>query len=345
MPMSSGGREPRFLRSIQHLRAVAASMVVLHHSVEPYPGAMLAGLDWGQAGVATFFVISGYIIWSSSRRERPAQFALRRLIRIVPVYWLALLLVLALNRASWGGGLFVPSTVLKSFLFIPYFGYGPGTFVFPILVPSWTLYIEVMFYAVFWLGMVLGRPLAVSGAVLCGLVALGALDLNHAPALMLYSKWICLLFVAGMLIARHAGALPVGLPLVWMLAGAMLVAGWAILPVPRLALGCGAVALVVGVTACERTRSWPAVRWLAQLGDASYAIYLFHLPALGLLDLALARAFPNPLPWPVYAPLCLACAWGTGLVVHRWVERPMIALLQARLLPLHRGRDLAPLAA
>ena len=336
--MSGGGsaeaaQPRRFLRSIQHLRAIAASMVVLHHSAEIYPDAFIARLDWGQAGVATFFVISGFIIWTSSRPETASQFAWRRLVRIVPMYWLALLLTVLQNREIWGQGLYVPATLVKSLLFIPYFGYGDNAFIFPILVPSWTLYIEMMFYALFWAGMVLGRPLAVSASVLCGFVLLGALGLNQSAPLMLYSKWICLLFVAGMLLARYAADIRLGATLSWIVAGALLVTLWTTMPLPPFALGIGTIFLVLGCIAHERAQGWPLLRWLGQLGDASFAIYLFHLPVISLLDLGLSRLITAPLPWAIYGPLCLAAAWSSGLLIHRWIERPLGGWLRRRIFP------------
>lgn len=329
--MTGAMRQPGFFRSIQQLRAFAASLVVVHHAVEPYPGALIAGMDLGQAGVASFFVISGFIIWTSSRGESPGDFARRRLIRIVPLYWLALGLTVAINHAAWGQGSFVPVTLIKSALFVPYFGYGAGVPAFPILVPAWTLYIEMMFYAAFWLGMVLGRPLAVSAGVLGLFFALGLFGLDHAPGLALYSKWICLLFVAGMLLGRHGGRIALGASPVWIVAAGLLVVLWALLPQPRLALALGSVLLVQALTGYERARGWPALPALGALGDASFAIYLFHLPAIALLDAGLARIAPGPVPLPVHVALCLAAAWGTGLVIHRRIERPLGAWLRRRL--------------
>ena len=40
-----------------------------------------------------FFVISGFIIWLTGAHLTPGAFAARRLIRIVPIYWLTTLVV------------------------------------------------------------------------------------------------------------------------------------------------------------------------------------------------------------------------------------------------------------
>src|SRR5690349_18185797 len=79
-------------------RAVAALGVVMYHfqvdwqrHIGPIHG--LPNLLWGSAGVDLFFVISGYImVYASARlfgtRDGPRTFGTRRLIRIVPLYWL-----------------------------------------------------------------------------------------------------------------------------------------------------------------------------------------------------------------------------------------------------------------
>ena len=92
---------PSQIAVLQVLRAVAALTVVFGHAQhDALVSAMRAGqaftrnhaLPWG-AGVDLFFVISGFIMVHASERlfgrEGAARaFMLRRLIRIVPLYWL-----------------------------------------------------------------------------------------------------------------------------------------------------------------------------------------------------------------------------------------------------------------
>ena len=78
---------PRRLDGIQHLRALAAIGVVLFHAAER------SGLHFtiGAAGVDVFFVISGFIMWiiTAGRPVTPNAFLRERILRIVPLYWLA----------------------------------------------------------------------------------------------------------------------------------------------------------------------------------------------------------------------------------------------------------------
>jgi peptidoglycan/LPS O-acetylase OafA/YrhL len=70
-------------------------------------------------------------------------------------------------------------------------------------------------------------------------------------------------------------------------------------------------------------------RWLAPLsfaGDASYALYLTHLPILRLVATALRDGGrfdlgQHPI---VYAAVAIAAALGVAAAVHLWIERPLI---------------------
>ena len=87
-----------YLLSIQYLRAVAAMFVVIFHITALMPG-MVFTFDAGQAGVDIFFVISGYVMWMTGQGQAPGNFMMRRIIRIVPLYW-AITMMAALVHAS-----------------------------------------------------------------------------------------------------------------------------------------------------------------------------------------------------------------------------------------------------
>ena len=71
----------KFYGNIQLARSLAASSVVVHHIMQEYDGPTT-----GQFGVDVFFVISGFLMAMLSD-QRPEQFFLRRVVRIVPMYW------------------------------------------------------------------------------------------------------------------------------------------------------------------------------------------------------------------------------------------------------------------
>jgi exopolysaccharide production protein ExoZ len=89
------------LRSIQILRAIAACLVVFGHALHETaeiavhsgrPPLRLDVIDWG-FGVDIFFVISGFIMIYTTAElfAQPGAsrtFLMRRIVRIVPLYWL-----------------------------------------------------------------------------------------------------------------------------------------------------------------------------------------------------------------------------------------------------------------
>src|ERR1700731_4366402 len=87
------------IRPIQYLRALAALMVVWHHGLNQVPGVAryIALPDFGPSGVDIFFVISGFImlVTTAGQEVTPGEFFRRRVIRVVPLYWLMTLLMLA----------------------------------------------------------------------------------------------------------------------------------------------------------------------------------------------------------------------------------------------------------
>jgi peptidoglycan/LPS O-acetylase OafA/YrhL len=57
------------------------------------------------------------------------------------------------------------------------------------------------------------------------------------------------------------------------------------------------------------------------LGEASYALYILHMPVLDLMQKMTARAGAE-LPLPVFVPLFLLVALGVSVAVFRFVEEP-----------------------
>src|SRR5262245_28342455 len=94
-------RPARPLATVQALRGVAAAMIVAQHAC--FEAGLRRVTFPFHLGVEIFFVISGFIMVYTSRHafgrtDAWPAFARRRVIRIVPTYWLytTLLLVAAL---------------------------------------------------------------------------------------------------------------------------------------------------------------------------------------------------------------------------------------------------------
>jgi len=100
-------------------------------------------VKYGYLGVEFFFIISGYVIFTSIRGRSPGQFATSRATRLLPAFWTALLLT-SLVSWLWGEGFLVVSAtrLLANFTMFPkLFGqsYVDGVY--------WTLAYEITFYA------------------------------------------------------------------------------------------------------------------------------------------------------------------------------------------------------
>ena len=79
------------LTSVQLLRFIAAFLVVLTHTLGEYEWSR----PFGSFGVDIFFVISGFIIYVITDKDFE-YFLRKRLIRIVPMYWVFTLGVAAI---------------------------------------------------------------------------------------------------------------------------------------------------------------------------------------------------------------------------------------------------------
>ena len=320
--------------------------MVLHHLWhEPFglPGrAWFGALPW-EAGVDVFFVISGFVMVHASARlfAMPGGrgvFLRRRLARIVPLYWattlvflLAMLLLPGRINTAWPDW----AQLLASFAFLPWAR--PDGLVQPVYSLGWTLNYEMFFYAVFALCLPLRRPVAVGlVAGVLGLAVLGGALLPALPAaLTFWSDPLLLEFALGMglamLLARGAalpGTVRLGLALLGLALLVLLPPEW-----PRgLRFGPGAGLLVAAAALGPEPRLPDALaRWMASLGDASYALYLVHPFALRGVAVG----------WAVLAAPGLASAWlasiaalalavALALACHRWFEAPDTRALAGR---------------
>src|SRR5438270_3136635 len=191
------------------LRAIAATMVVFVHMDLQlqrlhYP---TLGTAWMASGVDIFFVISGFIMWTSVER-RPditaGSFFRNRLIRIVPLYWFAttlVLLVAVIAPQVLNTTVLRPWHAIASYLFIP--ARHPTTRMFwPLLIPGWSLNYEMLFYAIFAVAIALGgqlrvRRLVVIVGMLCGILMVANLTKSRIDIMNFYGNPIVLEFVAG----------------------------------------------------------------------------------------------------------------------------------------------------
>ena len=333
----------RTLWTIQYLRGIAALMVVWHHSrgqLERYAG-LLPQHGFGASGVDLFFVISGFImvLTTHGKSVTPGQFLHRRIVRVVPLYWLLTLLVVVM--AHLVPGLFKTTHthwwhVLQSLLFIPHASPAHPGKAWPLLVPGWTLNYEMFFYLVFGMSLWLSTRwrLAVVVGTLFALVAFGWwAGPFESVGLQFYTRYLLLEFAIGMLIAHwwlgRGSAWPLWAAWLMLLVGALLLALREQAPMREFNQVLGASLVVLGAL-CPQLLSCKNRFWQS-LGDASYSIYLTHLFTLGVLRVVWVQLFPDvrgaPWAWS-FMGLALAGSAAVGWLSWRWIEQPLLHKLR-----------------
>ncbi|MBA6414291.1 acyltransferase [Parahaliea sp. F7430] len=169
LQLDAGLRAERsYLPELESLRGLAILLVYLFHcwgisglKVDGAPNLALSFIISGNTGVTLFFVLSGFLLslpwlkhYSDPQRPQPSvkRFYISRVIRILPMYYAALLFTFAVLGPSM--------ELLKAgaFFFV-------GFDLFPYSVVWWTLSTEVQFYLALpllmslWLLKPLGRLL------------------------------------------------------------------------------------------------------------------------------------------------------------------------------------------
>lgn len=334
---------------IQALRFVAALLVVVTHATFYVSERLVPDHPvWsnGAAGVDVFFVISGFVMVVSSqgligRDDGARTFLLRRLSRIVPLYWVATTLkvaaILAVPAAVLNGGIDV-AHIVKSYLFIPSYNEQGG--LHPVVAVGWTLNFEMFFYIAFALALWLRvPPLPFVGLIFAALSVAALFREPDWPALAFWLDTIVLEFVAGMVLARlciDGARVPPAVAATMVLVGfAGLLWPWGEVPgmMRVLVWGIPAVLIVAGVALLEPVLQGRVPASLMSLGDSSYALYLFHPMIAPAAPALLAKAaLPNV---PLSILLSIALSIGVALVVYRFGERPVTARLKGVV----EGRD------
>lgn len=343
-----------FLNNLQALRAYAALSVVLVHLGQSYGGTA----PFGGYGVDVFFVLSGYLMTRIARTE-PSQFLTRRLIRIVPIYWLFTLLL-------FGATLVVPEMLnttkaqgehlWKSLLFVPY--RKDNGLCQPVLYLGWTLNYEMFFYVLYAIGIRCSKSRAPWITMLLVTIPAAVSALWHPSSVVLsyFGSSIVFEFVLGILVYQVLAAVPtpralavktvllaacfLGLPYldhVTYACGNLFIFGnpefyWG--PGSRLcALGLPAAVLVLLAVDLERHGLRVTNKTVLLVGNASYILYLVHPYALRAGEKAFhlnrvttAQGKIALLAFILLVAVALSCA------LHLYVEKPIQKLLHRRLL-------------
>lgn len=333
--------------SVQALRLVAAVLVVITHSTLYAHDRLdhrFSVWGFGTIGVDVFFVISGFVMMVSSSRHLEERrywkkFALRRIVRIGPMYWIAttvkLLTLLVLPGAVLHAAL-NPGKAALSYLFLPSRNVDGN--LEPLLGVGWTLVFEMAFYAIFTLALVVRANVIVFCAIILSLLALGSIFVDHAtgPAVSFYLDPIVLYFLVGMVIAKWT------LDQSWQRMAAWF--GYILLlwvtiysfdshdgfDFGQLARNIGVTAVFLAVILAEPILSRRIPRAVVFMGDASYSLYLFHPLLAPAVPVVLGKL--HIISQPLSVLLSVVGVLVSAAFIYRFVERPITRRLQHLLL-------------
>jgi exopolysaccharide production protein ExoZ len=304
----------RTIVSVQALRAVAAMAVVLCHFNQVYlmvggrPDAAILLFPLS-SGVDLFFVISGFIMVYSSETLFGSPMAWRtflgrRLLRIVPLYWITTAIAIPLMSLPFDW-----VTLTESLFFIPH--RIPNDTIVPLHGVGWTLNFEMFFYAVFASFIWLARRAAITSicVALCTIAICGYYFSPHAVPFSYWSDPIILEFVFGMGIAilhRTGLQLPGWLRILLIVFGSLAVWFSAQHMPPSglrfLLWGIPSAMVFAGTVLGRQPDFGRFAGFIKLMGDSSYALYLIH-PLVGAIILLnaqiLGRLFPPPLMYVV----------------------------------------------
>lgn len=277
------------LNSIQVLRAFSAWLVVLHHCMQIFFNFKVSNIifvavsKYGSIGVDLFFIISGFVIYHAvkSKHVSPSVFALHRLARIIPAYWLFTLLTAAV-LVFFPGVVplteFTPVFLLKSLFFIP--TQNPsGIGFFPLLTVGWTLNYEMAFYAVFFLSLFFPKNIMFFVLVLCFYMLQGLLY-KLGGEFVFYANNIIYEFLFGVLIAiayrrEWLNLIKPYLALLMFFLSIFFIGSSSGVTHDPIRVGIPCAIVVMAALSLEQY--FPKAGIFKKLGDWSYSTYLCHV--------------------------------------------------------------------
>ena len=273
----------RALGAIEVLRLIAALGVMLSHVGY---GFYYAKSFNSSIGVNLFFCISAFLMMHNTQNALSKNLFIRRIIRLVPLYWLLTILTFLASYcvSSFGQARIPIDELVKSLFFIPYArdGFKQLDVVRPIIGPAWTMNHDFWFLVICVISIKISRRYrGLIAAAVCILVRVVSNFLPEDLAIQYFmhrNVWYC--YAAG-----------IGIHQLWLLTK-KITPNWKMLPilgwgVCLLLLGllyftpqtfwktlslCAAIVFVV-LFACEHSRVPGIVSWF---GSISYSFYLIH---------------------------------------------------------------------
>ena len=319
-------------QNIELLRFIAALAVVYFHAVGTLRAVAFPEIgpnsltELGAAGVDVFFVISGFVIFLSLTRKNrtPIEFARDRLIRLVPAYWiltishLVILASVAILRAAE-----VPfdfSWTIQSLFFVSQ----PLGNNLPLISQGWSLEIEMLFYLLVAVGLIIKNPIAnivFPAVALVSLVGFGLLPdlaLEFIFGGLLGYLYTRIKFPAP--VAIGAGVIGIVLFVAPVILGAVDAPRWVTWGIPSMLVVFSAINL-------------PQLNWkiLPTIGAASYPVYLLHMMVINIVSPIMSMFGSSTAMFFFALASCLILSQVLGIIFDKMVDKPITRFLKARI--------------
>lgn len=370
------------ISNIQALRAVAAFIVAIYH-VQPMIRDNFGGnwqTNFGAAGVDIFFIVSGFVMVHSCsyKKVTPMLFLRDRVVRIYPLWWAALAVLLFLYFIGFqpAGLHSLTSADVVSSIILAAQVRSVGT-LDPILTLGWTLVYEVYFYMLFALCLNARR---LSHAVICLGVYLGATivlvpyftEESTNPILRFYANPIMLEFFFGCVLGlvytylqnrpkalfemNKADSLRICSLIAKFSGWAFLIGGFALIlgydyytaddvvhtSAHFAKFGLAAFLIVSGSLMLEYCGCRVKSKWVLLLGSASYSLYLFHMVIMQAIIKILAFLLPRSSEQIDQFGAVIVALTGAiflSIWIHMRFEVPITSILKRTLSDLSRRRN------
>lgn len=325
------------IRSLQALRFIAAFAIVVYHATRQFVlksdndflNTLYSFLQTKlEFGVDIFFVISGYVIYSSyqKRKKSPLEFIADRIIRIAPMYWITTMIfviILSINFSLYPLSDLSFLSIIKSLMFIP--AYNLEGIYLPVHSVGWSLNIEMMFYAVFALAIVVNsnnvKVIVFPSIILIYLVG------NNYESLSFYHNVMVFEFLAGCCIAminadtlKFISKRTFISAIIIICCIASLIYGNA---QPRL-LYWGIPSFFIVLLCVSFDQKIKVSDWLMTLGAASYSLYLTHRIIITLTIWVFGRG--NYSLW--FALLSVVISVPASVIMYLKLEKPLSSNLK-----------------
>jgi peptidoglycan/LPS O-acetylase OafA/YrhL len=348
------GPAGRVFHTLDALRGIAALGVVVFHMSQMFAPLAAPG---GYLAVDLFFMMSGVVLSHAYEGRFRAgmgtiDFMRARLIRLYPLYLLGSLIGIAVTFASlhgrniqnWDTSSLTRASLLSLF-FLPNFSTTPVDALFPLNIPCWSLFLEILvnlLFVIFWPLLTSRRLIATSvltGAVVAVAIAhKGSIDQGTVgSSIAVGLARAAFGFSVGVLIARrirqvHPRKSNLGVVVILMAVGVAIAARPGAELRPIWDAVCVLLVFPSIVWCGTAIDPGPLLRRPATfLGVTSYAIYVLHTPLSAIVNSA-TRALPHGLGAPflgvAIAVLLMLGCW----LVDRYFDMPLRRVL-GRIVP------------